>query len=331
MGARSRREWFLVAALAGLCFSCASAGAATGPARPLLLAEGVELDTASWSADGQRLVIDRRSPTGLFVVERTGGGVQRLTEGGYHNQPVWSPQSNDVAYVDKGLGGLWIIEYARRDASARQVLEGAIEIYDRAWSPDGTKIVFHFLQQQSLAIVDVRTGDTRTLVEKIDREWVTSPRWSPSGDALVGSRRTEVVRVSLASGKTETIRGVQGRHPRWGKDGTIWLAAARAPQVLLRRAEDGGVQDINLSGRIGSLDADSVSGRAAVSVDGRGIAIVSADGQEVEWVLEDPAAGSVSIAPGGCAVSFVRKDRKEGTQLFVLELRSTRLGDVTCG
>ena len=118
--------------------------------------------TPSWSPDGQRIVFTGYTGgiSDLFVVNRNGSGLQRLTNDKHAEfHPVWSPDGSTIAFAtDRGPGtdfstlaiGNWRIATYDVATQAVRVLDhmDAGRNTSPQWAPDG----------QSLAFVSDRDG-----------------------------------------------------------------------------------------------------------------------------------------------------------------------------
>src|ERR1041384_7608580 len=120
------------------------------------------LQTPQWSPDGQQLVFTgfHNGFTDLFVINRDGTGMRRLTNDKYADlHPAWSPDGKTIAFVtDRGgatdfdllrFGNLRIALY-HLDTGTMELL-GHMEVgknINPVWAPDG----------KSLAFVSDRTG-----------------------------------------------------------------------------------------------------------------------------------------------------------------------------
>jgi len=110
--------------------------------------------TPSWSPDGQQLVFTGYEGgfSDLFVVNRDGGGLRRLTEDKYADlHPVWSPDGKTIAFAT-----------------------------DR-----GPETDFHTLAIGNFRIAqyDLATGNIRVL-DKMDKGKNVSPQWAPDGRSI---------------------------------------------------------------------------------------------------------------------------------------------------
>jgi Tol biopolymer transport system component len=129
--------------------------------------------TPSWSPDGRQLVFAGLDGgfTDLFVVNRDGSGLRRLTDDAYMDQhPVFSPDGRRIAFTtDRGPG---------TDLDLLTFREPAIAVYDLAtgsisylpnqvgkninpqWSPDG----------RALAYISDRTGISNIFLQELPPE-----------------------------------------------------------------------------------------------------------------------------------------------------------------
>lgn len=277
----------------------------------------VALDMPSWSPDGKWVVIDSVNPPGLVVVSRDGEVVRHLTKNAYHNEPEWSPAANVIAYVDKDAGGLWIIEDVLGQARARRVVAGALELYERCWSSDGSWIVF--LTEKELGLANPKTGVIRRLLTNLSLAELTTPRWLTDGTRIIVQRPPyEIVGISVTDGATESVLGVRGVLFAVGPDGSIWgRADTESSQVTFRREPAGRVEKLDLGGDIRAIDVDRVSGDALVSVKGKGVAKVDRKTLDPRWITTGENEGPASWSPDGCVIAVVRKDGPQAGLFFV--------------
>ncbi|MCH7836265.1 MAG: PD40 domain-containing protein [Chloroflexi bacterium] len=138
------------------------------------------------SPDGENVVFLKPSGEGqdeLWVSDVDGGDERMLAE--YVAEPIaWSPDSERIAFVSDG--DLYSIA---ADGSGRSKLEA--ERYTQplalTWSPDGERIAY--LLPDALRVVDVASGDEKTLVSGVNfpTEFgeISPPAWSPEGDQLL--------------------------------------------------------------------------------------------------------------------------------------------------
>mgnify|MGYP002405531965 CR=1 FL=1 len=138
------------------------------------------------SPDGENVVFLKPSDEGqdeLWVSDVDGGDERMLAE--YVAEPIaWSPDSERIAFVSDG--DLYSIA---SDGSGRIKLEAERFTQPLAltWSPDGERIAY--LLPDALRVVDVASGDEKTLVSGVNfpTEFgeISPPAWSPEGDRLL--------------------------------------------------------------------------------------------------------------------------------------------------
>ena len=125
--------------------------------------------------------------------------IQRLTSlPGNEAQPVWSPDTQFVAFVSAMSGNrdIWIKPVGGGDLIP--VTQHPADDYDPDWSPDGRTIVFHSDRPNGgLYTIPAFGGEARRIV---DFGW--RPRWSPDGQRVLfqlrqgGAVTNEVYSVS---------------------------------------------------------------------------------------------------------------------------------------
>ena len=129
--------------------------------------------TPSWSPDGRQIVFAGLDGgiTDLYVVNRDGSGLRRLTDDVYTEMhPAWSPDGDRIAFMtDRGPGtNLSLLEFGEPAIGIYDLASGAIELLpDQAgkninpqWSPDG----------RALAYISDRTGVSNIFLQELPAE-----------------------------------------------------------------------------------------------------------------------------------------------------------------
>ena len=139
------------------------------------------------SPSGKRALFEARGE--IFTVPAKYGSVRNLTNssGSAERFPVWSPDSNSIAYFSDQSGEyeLYILA-ADGKSQAQQITTGGDAFrYNPVWSPDSKRIAF-VEKNGKIYIVDVASKDM-TFVDKVDLlfydESSTKPSYSWSSDS----------------------------------------------------------------------------------------------------------------------------------------------------
>jgi Tol biopolymer transport system component len=154
------------------------------------LTEGFGDTFAAWSPKDDLIAFDRdalleeEERREIHVVRSDGTGIRRLTDGGWHITPAFSPDGAWIAWT-RG-DAIWRMRTDGTDP--QQVTKGGGNgDTDPSWSPDGGTIAF----TRSTAdlglqpwLVELESGEERPLVDVPG----SAPDWSPDGEWLVFAR-----------------------------------------------------------------------------------------------------------------------------------------------
>ena len=193
-----------------------------------------------WSPDGSRIAFSGVSEEfsngatvprrGAFVVDRYGGGLKKLTGVDGGQEPVWSPDGSQIAFVQATGGKLGLFVSNADGEDPRQLPSPDNGVYGLSWSPDGSEIAFTTVIEDGWEIFIAPTGDgdVRRLTHAKHRS-VSNPIWSPDGgyiafaflpDGEYGSFAQdywEIAVVRVSDGHTVQITDDQreDRRPTW--------------------------------------------------------------------------------------------------------------------
>ena len=187
------------------------------------------------SPDGKWLAIgtDDGVEAAIWIYDLSGAtSIRRLTFGGRNQFPVWSPDSQTVAFQSDREGDQGIFRQ-RADGSgvAERLTKGdpgtGLQQDPESWSPDGRTILFSRAMGSNYALHTVSLPDKRVApvgdvasVEPLSAAFSPDGRWVAY--SVAGPPHTIFVQPYPPTGtKFEVTRGV---HPFWSPDGSELFA-----------------------------------------------------------------------------------------------------------
>lgn len=224
--------------------------------------EGVDRYLGGWSPGGSNIVFeverdDGLSRSHLWVMDRQGGGVRRITQGiGLRYQPVWGP--GGIAYVEN-FNCLHIVGGQGQNHRRLFCLPEDALIVRLQWSLDGKSVLFFGETEiggglepptdQSIYRVNVRTGlATRIFLRRLNGPSSSRLFLSPDAAWAVDINYDRAEQLSLIELATGAESGLvsYGSHPVWSPDskrlaydlfGDLYVmdAATRPSERRLRR------------------------------------------------------------------------------------------------
>ena len=175
------------------------------------------------SGDRLALVSSEDGAAEIFVVERSGGGLERLTfSPSIEISPVWSPDGKQIAFVSDRSGSPQIyVMNADGTNKRRLTFEGSYNT-NPAWSPDGRWIAYQTrLQGQfDIWLIDPSGEVNFPLVEHPRTD--EAPSWSPDSRRIAFSStrrgRADLYLVDVGGPRLERLtRGAGDNiYPSWG-------------------------------------------------------------------------------------------------------------------
>ncbi len=266
------------------------------------------IDSFQFKADRDGY-LSAASRSHLYLLEVRSGACEPLTadSGKQESLPAWSPDGEQIAYVSdpmKGPEQTGIDEIdliaARAGSTARQLLSTWSPNRQKLqWTADGTRLAFlqgaeakfNAYIMDSLAVLEVKSGEVRRLTERLDRA-VLSPALAADGRSLEFAVEDDgnqyPARVTLASAAIERLGGPMVVHELAAAAGhtAVLVSSDRAPvevyaleegqlrplsahnQALFGELQLGSVEDISFRSRDGTAvhgqlvkPPDYVSGR----------------------------------------------------------------------
>jgi Tol biopolymer transport system component len=229
-----------------------------GKAAARITDPGNDIDAfPGWSPDGSRIVFARSGgaqfdPWVLYVVNRDGSRLRRLTEGGDafgERAPSWSPDGEKIAFERFGLvTNVYTIDVDGTNESL--LLRDAGE---PAWSPDGSKIAFVRGLGDAIAVFDLETKSIERVVRS-ELGMASDPAWSPDGtriafaDTPIGFPEIYVVNVDGSGLRQLTWHVEDDQSPTWTPGGRIIFASLRdgSSRLYAMNGDGTGVQPLSI-------------------------------------------------------------------------------------
>ena len=162
------------------------------------LTNNPDLDISpAWSPDGTRIAYVSRKGEGIeeiYVMDPDGSNPVRLTFNLARDlRPVWSPDGARIAFLStrQDLKEIYVMNADGSNQAPLMHLEHTVGgLFHRhnapAWSPDGTRIAFHFRTGESheIYVVSPDGTDQTRLTNSPDHYRNAGPAWSPDGTKI---------------------------------------------------------------------------------------------------------------------------------------------------
>jgi Tol biopolymer transport system component len=194
----------------------------TASRRSSVVAEGSIRTPVTWRPDGQALVFARTSRgrfgsllNDLFIVGSDGRNTRRLTHSRRASAPAFAPDGSSIAFVgsEAGTGNVFLLDPQTGEETRLTRFEGDVQIASLTWAPTGDVIAFSIFDRdgrRQLAVVDIASGDVRTLTDGLQDD--RRPLWSPDGRHIaftsMRDRVPNVFRMDLDSGEEQRVTHV---------------------------------------------------------------------------------------------------------------------------
>jgi tricorn protease len=159
-----------------------------GSVRNLTKTPGIREDDVAWSPDGKWIAYlsDRTGEQELYLMPQDGmGKEERITTDGtmFRMQPVWSPDSQKLAYADKSLR-LFYVDI--KEKKPVQIDQGKYaDLTDYAWSPDSQWLTYAKAAENGFGVVYLYSLENKkTTPVTTSFTGSTNPQFDPDGKYL---------------------------------------------------------------------------------------------------------------------------------------------------
>ena len=171
----------------------AMAAADGGPSGDLqvmkIVDDGARNYHAQPSPDGRFIAFDsdRDGVRGVYVAQRDGSHVRRISGEGYAALPTWSPDGTRLTFVraERDAPSVWNLWLQPLDGGDARRLTGFHygQTWAASWFPDGRRIADP--HEAELTILDLQTGRPQHFALPVRGTLVRTPAVSPDGSRIV--------------------------------------------------------------------------------------------------------------------------------------------------
>jgi hypothetical protein len=156
-----------------------------------ILDDGAKNYHAQPSPDGRLIAFDsdRDGERGVYVADRDGSNVHRISGSGYAAVPTWSPDGTRLTYLraepnNPKVWNLWIQPSGADGAAATRVTNYRYgQPWSASWFPDNRHIAY--THEDTLFVLDLQTGKSRAFASPLKGRLLRTPAVSPDGKTIV--------------------------------------------------------------------------------------------------------------------------------------------------
>jgi Tol biopolymer transport system component len=170
-----------------------------------LSVDNISAQSPSWSPDSSRIAFSANSD--VYVVYADGHDIRKLSTpqfSTYSHQPQWSFVNNEVLFLTSHDNSRSINIFNLDTDTVQEVLAtDRNDIWEPKWSPDGQKIAFILLGDQTSGIPVIDSSDVYVMNADGTNLHAVSAKWT---DQLIGwaTDNQHVLYMSIEPGSTTT-------------------------------------------------------------------------------------------------------------------------------
>ena len=210
----------------------------------------------TWSPDGKKFAYHRFNKLVIYIASSDGKNDEKLTNGLW---PEWSPDGTEIAFVADEKFAIIAERVLQVENSKIQIINLQTNVEETllpeeklmlgpAWSPNGTKIAFSWVNPDALPIAGKDIGDTEAIyivnrdgsglkqIVDADDTAASNPTWAPQGNELVYEKKVfedkHLFKIDLSDGASKQLTHKGDNSSADWFDPMFALPVSPQPQLL---------------------------------------------------------------------------------------------------